>query len=279
MIRTRTLLTALALSLAAPAALAVTQTFTSPGRVVTETWEPVIARGLLPGEAPPADPRAIGTVAFQGPSTPFVPGNSSWEGTWDLPRFDPALGELLQASLVLHGVRTTPGGYSVRLQNPGSVARSVTLVETRRLAVVAGETPFALYESRVATDLALTAYPPGAPFWLPGSGGYEVDSPASGVFDFFRGAFVLTEGLPQFSAFSGAGVLPVSVALAHATSLRNGEGVLLEVGDQLSLTPTVVYAYAAPIPEPSTWALFFAGLIGLCVAINPGRRLAETLRD
>ena len=179
-------------------------------------------------------------------TTPILTTLTDWTGTLSFPQFNPALGTLLSVQLDFSSTLTT----TLTITNNSGSASSGTAKTELQVTVQDGGSNLTAPE----LDLLSPIYSYSLAAGQGSTSGLLSKSGSSS--DLYTLGAVLTE-------FTGVGNISLNASTFTQTLLANTGGNT--AANQVSngdLTGTVTYNYTA-VPEPSTYALAIAGLMGL----------------
>jgi PEP-CTERM motif len=218
---------------------------------------PIVAASLLAAQFSTAQ-AALQTESFT--TTLSLPTGASF---LDLQQFDPSKGQLQQVSLTLtaHLTGTAKG------EAMGSGGLITLVLESAITVKLPGGDPAAqlTLSPRALSTFNATSYDQVRDY--AGTSGTTLALTGEGATD--TGAYSFTDGA-MLDLFKGEGTVQLNVTTAKLNRVT-GPGVRFATASQNSLFADITYTYMTetsfepslqmqPVPEPTTWALMFAGL-------------------
>ena len=183
--------------------------------------------------------------------------------TFNFNKFNPSLGTLNSITFsILSSIDS--GSFFVQNNNVGSV-----LVRTPRdfLTVVDNQASGADYDGNSRT-LATTPSTGVAGYSLAGNTSQTFTITPVSLIGVAPVDYDLSSFLSQYESAAGLTTVSFNASIAPSTTITGGSVTLDMSGVDNATTMSLTYSYtASPIPEPSTYALVFAGLTALAVVI------------
>ena len=205
------------------------------------------------------------TITFQSDALPLQP--TDWSSFLDLQQFNPTLGTLQSVTVELFS--NLVGSIGAENRNP-TKALSITLnLKSTVSLLIPSDAGGASLQLTHAATRSFSAGAYDLTMDYAGNSGFK-DRDVLGAAN-VASTFTSDEML---QLFTGTGKVTTSVTAVGEKS-HNGNGAFAtSFGNNTSAHASVTYTYAAaPVPEPTTWALMIAGL-GVVGWLSARRRSA-----